>query len=436
MVGPAVDSWSLGCVYTEAATWVVHDYTKLQWFRELRDKETQSIDPNFLDHGCFHSGGDLLKCVKEHLHYLRTTIRKSDESTDGFLDIVEKFMLKPRENERYYGKNLLHEANNIRQGYIIQEEPMSKKRGRNSSIYATFDNKYERKSEGASAQAKNMQTLGNCIPEVLTPEESESERGSAGGDSLRSSLIEHDDMQREPALKEPLEAEGEVSRQPDDECFDRPERRKSLLHQSVESARALAERSHQRYHQFREKMSMPDHHPRPQESVDTLRMPFEVTENGSPSKHQPGHGEQRSREAPRHSMRDSLHRGLEGLGNLAVQSPRNRRHNSQHLRDAHVRYDSRTSTRSITSEREVLPQQGQSSTATQGATPPNSEEPVPYLSLDEVEDWKTQSKRNPAHKRWPFGSHERGPMPKEAILNGLEGRDFVCSMLFHTALHY
>lgn len=105
------DSWSLGCVYSEVTTWLVHDYTRLQDFREARRQVTRKRKTDSPYVGSFHNGWDLLQCVRDHHHLLRQSIRRLDSFTDVVLDAVENLMLVPEPLGRFFGVKLAQEVN-------------------------------------------------------------------------------------------------------------------------------------------------------------------------------------------------------------------------------------------------------------------------------------------------------------------------------------
>ena len=65
-VSSSVDVWSLGCVLTEAATWLVYGEKGLNDFRKTRKAEI-SNDPNHQDLWAFHDGnGKVCRVMRPH----------------------------------------------------------------------------------------------------------------------------------------------------------------------------------------------------------------------------------------------------------------------------------------------------------------------------------------------------------------------------------
>lgn len=79
-IGQTVDSWSLGCVFSEVATWVVHGREGLEAYRQMRDNETNQLD-NFRDGRAFHDGENVLQCVGKMHHKVLQNMRLSDHVT-------------------------------------------------------------------------------------------------------------------------------------------------------------------------------------------------------------------------------------------------------------------------------------------------------------------------------------------------------------------
>ena len=104
-VSQAIDIWSLGCVFSLAATWIIlgrRGVRQFQVMRQLAIKELQprhppntsintALEPPQGDH--FHDGHQVLQDVTTWHAYLRTVLRKSDTITSQVLDLVDKQML-------------------------------------------------------------------------------------------------------------------------------------------------------------------------------------------------------------------------------------------------------------------------------------------------------------------------------------------------------
>ena len=102
----AMDVWSLGCVLSEVATWIVLGYQGVKQFRIVRKLQIQDLinsqASNPSQHPStqglakgdyFHDGHDVLRGVKEWHAYLRTVLRPTDTMTARVLDLVDRDML-------------------------------------------------------------------------------------------------------------------------------------------------------------------------------------------------------------------------------------------------------------------------------------------------------------------------------------------------------
>lgn len=88
----AVDIWSLGCVYSEAAIWIVDGYDGVVNYRRQRMAETDKI-PNFKGGDCFHDGERVLKVVLDTHKDLELRLRRSDCITKDVLNSMAEEML-------------------------------------------------------------------------------------------------------------------------------------------------------------------------------------------------------------------------------------------------------------------------------------------------------------------------------------------------------
>lgn len=92
-----VDIWSLGCVFSEAAVWVVRGWDGLQEYRRRRTKATDSIT-NFKGGDYFHDGENVLPIVAHILRILPEHRRPSDHITANaeFLSMVMSMLENPK----------------------------------------------------------------------------------------------------------------------------------------------------------------------------------------------------------------------------------------------------------------------------------------------------------------------------------------------------
>ena len=121
-ISEVIDLWSLGCVFSIAATWVVLGYQGIQQFEKLRRNaimKTQrtryvhgSSEPTAIDCDWFHNGKDVLPDVISWHRVLREFLRKTDTVTSQILDLVDQKMLRPS-GERLDASSVCQELKKI-----------------------------------------------------------------------------------------------------------------------------------------------------------------------------------------------------------------------------------------------------------------------------------------------------------------------------------
>lgn len=90
-VTQGIDIWSLGCVFSVAATYVVAGKEGVKQYRLLRQRAISKLGHGYGD--AFHDTRKVLPEVTQWHKYLRTSIRAQDTFTSKILDIVDNFML-------------------------------------------------------------------------------------------------------------------------------------------------------------------------------------------------------------------------------------------------------------------------------------------------------------------------------------------------------
>lgn len=117
-VRQTIDTWSLGCVFSIAATWVVLGCQGIGQFSILRERAFKRViegqnsknlqKESTLKGGgdYFHDGREVLTDVKSWHGVLRSALRKTDTITDQVLDLVDKHMLIGSAEERITAKDL------------------------------------------------------------------------------------------------------------------------------------------------------------------------------------------------------------------------------------------------------------------------------------------------------------------------------------------
>ncbi|KAM5348638.1 hypothetical protein ACJ41O_008462 [Fusarium nematophilum] len=93
------DIWSLGCVMSDAACWLVSGEEGRRRYRERRAEETGSLASlNEAGHeGCFHDGTQALKAVS-HMHDSIRRTAPPNTITAQVVDMIQKHMLVPEQH--------------------------------------------------------------------------------------------------------------------------------------------------------------------------------------------------------------------------------------------------------------------------------------------------------------------------------------------------
>jgi hypothetical protein len=102
-VTQSVDIWSVGCVLSTAATWLVLGFQGIGQFRIIRQKAIEALaqqqqhdtpgGETIMRGDFFHNGSEVLPEVKQWHRLLRNSIRKTDHITSALLDLVETRLL-------------------------------------------------------------------------------------------------------------------------------------------------------------------------------------------------------------------------------------------------------------------------------------------------------------------------------------------------------
>ncbi|KAF2758206.1 hypothetical protein EJ05DRAFT_486256 [Pseudovirgaria hyperparasitica] len=119
-VTQAVDVWSLGCIFSEAAVWVMHNgIAGIKDYQMQRIKENQRF-PNLLDYGdCFHNGIRPLECVVDmHKKMMSNGPRSSkDQLTARVIEILVIPMLTEAPHGRPQAGSLPFSATRVIHDY-------------------------------------------------------------------------------------------------------------------------------------------------------------------------------------------------------------------------------------------------------------------------------------------------------------------------------
>jgi hypothetical protein len=166
-----IDIWSLGCVFSIAATWVVLGYYGIRQFSRFRDSATRKIvdqrkvqatageETKFVRGDFFHDGTDVLTDIRDWHNFLRRYLRQTDTITSQVLDLVENQMLKGAAEERIEAKALCTRLQDILTRYQKPEQPRQKLLGSIMQVLLQVDEEAPTRP-GASRQ----QPAGHLVP--------------------------------------------------------------------------------------------------------------------------------------------------------------------------------------------------------------------------------------------------------------------------------
>lgn len=104
LVTQGIDIWSLGCVFSVAATYVVAGKEGVKQYRLLRQRAISKLGQGYGD--AFHDTRKVLPEVTQWHKYLRTSTRAQDTFTSKVLNIVDEFMLIVPGEARISGSKL------------------------------------------------------------------------------------------------------------------------------------------------------------------------------------------------------------------------------------------------------------------------------------------------------------------------------------------
>ncbi|KAJ9660233.1 hypothetical protein H2201_006979 [Coniosporium apollinis] len=111
-VSQMIDTWSLGCVFSMAATWVVLGYQGIGQFHKVRKDAVEKITderakaktalpiPPLRSIDTFHDGREVLADVRNWHTLLRSSVRQTDTITSRVLHLVDQSMLVGDEEKR------------------------------------------------------------------------------------------------------------------------------------------------------------------------------------------------------------------------------------------------------------------------------------------------------------------------------------------------
>ena len=269
-VSQAVDIWSLGCVFSLAATWIILDYPGVGLFHKVRQRaiekhiEVQGYQTMLHNQittvskgDQFHNGYEVLGAVTEWHKYLRTVIRKTDTITCRVLDLVDKMMLLGTPEHRIKADHL-----------CLQLDPILKMSSQEERVQLP----------------ETLMTLLGEIDEEESIHAAESMRRSrfAQGDSSSSKTVTHG-VRKSAFVERPLKTTHRQSIWPDQSLRIRDG--KYPEHQGIK-LQTVPEQAHFTSDTYPTPQSPKTHHGFPSE-VSAQRPPTRSRRSGTAKKHPP-----------------------------------------------------------------------------------------------------------------------------------------------------
>lgn len=131
-VSQAIDIWSLGCVFSLAATWIILGHAGVVQYDAVRQlatkkliqaRQTRNLAQEVSEGDQFHDGYEVLEAVTQWHQYLRDTLRRTDTITPSVLDLVDKNMLLGLDDKRTKASDLCSKLESILEKCPSKSEP-------------------------------------------------------------------------------------------------------------------------------------------------------------------------------------------------------------------------------------------------------------------------------------------------------------------------
>lgn len=103
-VDQSVDIWSLGCIYSVVATWVIHGWEAVDEYVEMRRRAIEA-ELGITDNDCFHDGRRVLPQIRKHHKSIGKDVRGGDKISAKVVNELSNKMLVER-NARPTGRQL------------------------------------------------------------------------------------------------------------------------------------------------------------------------------------------------------------------------------------------------------------------------------------------------------------------------------------------
>lgn len=107
------DIWSLGCVFSEAATWILLGYRGVEQYRLVRKCVDGEVSSELKGDDCFYRKGMVSNPVLEWHKFLRESLRIGDHITGPILTLIEDKMLLGQAKDRISSSDLVDQLKDI-----------------------------------------------------------------------------------------------------------------------------------------------------------------------------------------------------------------------------------------------------------------------------------------------------------------------------------
>lgn len=91
---PSADVWSCGCVFSEAAIWVVNGAGPTHGLKGYRRRRMKAPRPDLASSDCFHDGEKLLTVVEDEHAKASRFRRRSDSVTQAVVNMIQEMLVE------------------------------------------------------------------------------------------------------------------------------------------------------------------------------------------------------------------------------------------------------------------------------------------------------------------------------------------------------
>ena len=171
----SVDIWSLGCIYSEVATWIGHGWPRVEQYRNQRQMEVEKKlnDPEIGD--LFHDGEKVLDAVEDSHTSVHESRRIDDFITSRMVrDVISEMLESPRVRmDAHQVYNKAHKS------FVAARKELEAFRSKRSSFQPSSDGVYVNSAAAMPAMGNSPQGHATAEDCRGSPSPGPSERGEA-----------------------------------------------------------------------------------------------------------------------------------------------------------------------------------------------------------------------------------------------------------------